>query len=45
MIRSLPADIDRIKSEVYRQASLCQCSKKYDVEQIAEGRYRVSSVS
>jgi hypothetical protein len=36
------ADIDRIKSEVHRQTSLCQCSKKYDVQQIAEGRYRVN---
>jgi hypothetical protein len=35
-------DIDRIKSEVHRQTSLCQCSKKYDVQQIAEGRYRVN---
>ncbi|CAF1104230.1 unnamed protein product [Adineta ricciae] len=33
-------DIDRIKSEVNRQASLCTCSKKYDVQQVAEGRYR-----
>lgn len=35
-------DIDRIKTEVNRQASLCTCSKKYDVQQVAEGRYRVS---
>lgn len=34
-------DIDRIKTEVSRQASMCQCSKKYDVQQVAEGRYRV----
>ncbi|CAF4871227.1 unnamed protein product, partial [Rotaria socialis] len=33
-------DIDRIKTEVNRQASLCTCSKKYDVQQVAEGRYR-----
>ncbi len=37
-------DIDRIKSEVNRQASLCTCSKKYDVQQIAEGRYRVNLI-
>jgi len=42
MIRPAIADIDRIKHEVHRQASLCQCSKKYDVQQIAEGRYRVN---
>ncbi|CAF2636953.1 unnamed protein product [Rotaria sp. Silwood2] len=40
IIRPVVADIDRIKSEVNRQTSLCQCSKKYDVQQIAEGRYR-----
>ncbi|CAF3599478.1 unnamed protein product [Adineta steineri] len=39
-IRPEVTDIDRIKSEVNRQASLCTCSKKYDVQQIAEGRYR-----
>ncbi|CAF4289266.1 unnamed protein product, partial [Adineta steineri] len=38
--RPVVADIDRIKSEVHRQTSLCQCSNKYDVQQIAEGRYR-----
>lgn len=40
MIRPMTEDIDRIRSEVNRQTSFCQCSKKYDVEQIAEGRYR-----
>ena len=44
MMRPMREDIDRIRSEVNRQTSLCQCSKKYDVEQIAEGRYRVSRV-
>ncbi|CAF0766572.1 unnamed protein product, partial [Didymodactylos carnosus] len=33
-------DTERIKTEVNRQASLCQCSKKYEVQQVAEGRYR-----
>ncbi|CAF1052712.1 unnamed protein product [Rotaria sordida] len=40
IVQPVVADIDRIKSEVNRQTSLCQCSKKYDVQQIAEGRYR-----
>ncbi|CAF1503793.1 unnamed protein product [Adineta steineri] len=40
IVRPVVADIDRIKSEVHRQTSLCQCSNKYDVQQIAEGRYR-----
>ncbi|CAF4551278.1 unnamed protein product [Rotaria socialis] len=39
-IRPEVTDIDRIKTEVNRQASLCTCSKKYDVQQVAEGRYR-----
>ncbi len=42
MVQPMVADIDRIKNEVHRQTSLCQCSKKYDVQQIAEGRYRVN---
>ncbi|CAF0917768.1 unnamed protein product, partial [Didymodactylos carnosus] len=33
-------DTERIKTEVNRQAALCQCSKKYEVQQVAEGRYR-----
>lgn len=41
MIQPKTEDIDRIRSEVNRQTSLCQCLKKYDVEQIGEGRYRV----
>ncbi|CAF4468439.1 unnamed protein product [Rotaria socialis] len=40
IIRPVVADIDRIKSEVHRQTSLCQCPKKYDVQQMGEGRYR-----
>ncbi|CAF0847061.1 unnamed protein product [Rotaria sordida] len=39
-IRPEITDIDRIKNEVNRQASLCTCSKKYDVQQVSEGRYR-----
>ncbi|CAF3411588.1 unnamed protein product [Rotaria sp. Silwood1] len=39
-IRPEVTDIERIKNEVNRQASLCTCSKKYDVQQVSEGRYR-----
>ena len=41
LIEPVIEDSDTISSEVHRQTSLCQCSNKYDVEQIAEGRYRV----
>jgi hypothetical protein len=43
-IRPELTDIDRIKSEVNRQASLCTCSQKFDVQQVAEGRYRVNFI-
>ncbi|CAF4976351.1 unnamed protein product, partial [Rotaria sp. Silwood1] len=39
-IRPEVTDIERIKNEVNRQASLCTCSKNYDVQQVSEGRYR-----
>lgn len=41
MMKPIETDIDQIKDELHRQTSLCQCSKKYHVQQIAEGRYRV----
>lgn len=40
MIQPAIVDVDKIKSEVHRQTSLCECSRRYDVEQIGEGRYR-----
>ncbi|XP_023278731.1 microtubule-actin cross-linking factor 1-like, partial [Seriola lalandi dorsalis] len=37
-------DADKIEDEVTRQVAQCKCAKRFQVEQIGENKYRVSSV-